>query len=244
MLLGTSGCGKTSLLRMVNAMVRPTSGKVWVRGKNVAESDPVKLRRSIGYVIQDGGLFPHRNVLENIATVPLLEGVSRAKARRRALELLELVGLESDYASRFPAQLSGGQRQRVGVARALANKTDILLMDEPFGALDPIVRTQLQEQVAWLRDQVGTTILLVTHDVDEAFKLGDQIVVLETGAKIAQAGDARTLLHQSANQFVSDFIGRSQAARRLQVDEAGLVTDLLGVPVGKLAASSQTKARP
>lgn len=243
-LLGTSGCGKTSLLRMVNAMVRPTSGKVWVRGKNVAESDPVKLRRSIGYVIQDGGLFPHRNVLENIATVPLLEGVSRAKARRRALELLELVGLESDYAGRFPAQLSGGQRQRVGVARALANKTDILLMDEPFGALDPIVRTQLQEQVAWLRDQVGTTILLVTHDVDEAFKLGDQIVVLETGAKIAQVGDARTLLHQSANQFVSDFIGRSQAARRLQVDEAGLVTDLLGVPVGKLAASSQTKARP
>ena len=117
-------------------------------------------------------------------------------------------------------------------------------MDEPFGALDPIVRTQLQEQVAWLRDQVGTTILLVTHDVDEAFKLGDQIVVLETGAKIAQAGDAHTLLNQSANQFVSDFIGRSQAARRLQVDEAGLVTDLLGVPVGKLAASSQTKARP
>ena len=233
--LGTSGCGKTTLMRMVNAMVTPTSGRVFVRGQDVASEDPVRLRRSIGYVLQEGGLFPHRSIADNIATVPRLEGATKQASRERALELLELVGLDREMADRYPAQLSGGQRQRVGVARALANRADILLMDEPFGALDPIVRAELQRELKEIQRALGTTILFVTHDVDEAFTLGDQVAVLSTGGRIEQVGTPAELLSSPASPFVAEFVGASRAARPVRVaGPGGLVVDDAGTPVGTL----------
>ena len=235
--LGTSGCGKTTLMRMVNAMVTPTSGAVFVRGQDVTGEDPVRLRRSIGYVLQEGGLFPHRSIADNIATVPRLEGVSKAESRERALELLSLVGLDDEMAQRYPAQLSGGQRQRVGVARALANRADILLMDEPFGALDPIVRAELQRELKEIQRALGTTILFVTHDVDEAFTLGDQVAVLSTGGRIEQVGTPTELLSSPASPFVAEFVGASRAARPVHLaGSGGLIVDEAGTPVGTLAA--------
>ena len=234
-LLGTSGCGKTTLMRMVNAMVTPTSGRVFVRGQDVASEDPVRLRRSIGYVLQEGGLFPHRSIADNIATVPRLEGATKQASRERALELLELVGLDREMADRYPAQLSGGQRQRVGVARALANRADILLMDEPFGALDPIVRAELQRELKEIQRALGTTILFVTHDVDEAFTLGDQVAILSTGGRIEQVGTPAELLSSPASPFVAEFVGASRAARPVRVaGPGGLVVDDAGTPVGTL----------
>ena len=233
--LGTSGCGKTTLMRMVNAMVTPTSGTVFVRGRDVAGEDPVRLRRSIGYVLQEGGLFPHRSIADNIATVPRLEGATKQASRERALELLTLVGLDREMADRYPAQLSGGQRQRVGVARALANRADILLMDEPFGALDPIVRAELQRELKEIQRALGTTILFVTHDVDEAFTLGDQVAVLSTGGHIEQVGTPTELLSSPASPFVAEFVGASRAARPVRVaGPGGLVVDDAGTPVGTL----------
>lgn len=233
--LGTSGCGKTTLMRMVNAMVTPTSGTVYVRGADVASEDPVRLRRSIGYVLQEGGLFPHRSLADNIATIPRLEGATKQASRERALELLELVGLDLEMADRYPAQLSGGQRQRVGVARALANRADILLMDEPFGALDPIVRAELQRELKEIQRALGTTILFVTHDVDEAFTLGDQVAVLSTGGHIEQVGTPTDLLSSPASPFVAEFVGASRAARPVRVaGPGGLVVDDAGTPVGTL----------
>ena len=233
--LGTSGCGKTTLMRMVNAMVTPTSGRVFVRGQDVASEDPVRLRRSIGYVLQEGGLFPHRTIADNIATVPRLEGATKQASRERALELLELVGLDREMADRYPAQLSGGQRQRVGVARALANRADILLMDEPFGALDPIVRAELQRELKEIQRALGTTILFVTHDVDEAFTLGDQVAVLSTGGRIEQVGTPTELLSSPASPFVAEFVGASRAARPVRITgPGGLVVDDAGTPVGTL----------
>ena len=233
--LGTSGCGKTTLMRMVNAMVTPTSGRVFVRGQDVASEDPVRLRRSIGYVLQEGGLFPHRSIADNIATVPRLEGATKQASRERALELLELVGLDREMADRYPAQLSGGQRQRVGVARALANRADILLMDEPFGALDPIVRAELQRELKEIQRALGTTILFVTHDVDEAFTLGDQVAILSTGGRIEQVGTPAELLSSPASPFVAEFVGASRAARPVRVaGPGGLVVDDAGTPVGTL----------
>ena len=233
--LGTSGCGKTTLMRMVNAMVTPTSGTVFVRGADVAGEDPVRLRRSIGYVLQEGGLFPHRSIADNIATVPRLEGATKQASRERALELLTLVGLDREMADRYPAQLSGGQRQRVGVARALANRADILLMDEPFGALDPIVRAELQRELKEIQRALGTTILFVTHDVDEAFTLGDQVAVLSTGGHIEQVGTPTELLSSPASPFVAEFVGASRAARPVHVaGTGGLVVDDAGTPVGTL----------
>lgn len=233
--LGTSGCGKTTLMRMVNAMVTPTSGTVYVRGADVASEDPVRLRRSIGYVLQEGGLFPHRSLADNIATIPRLEGATKQASRERALELLTLVGLDRDMANRYPAQLSGGQRQRVGVARALANRADILLMDEPFGALDPIVRAELQRELKEIQRALGTTILFVTHDVDEAFTLGDQVAVLSTGGNIEQVGTPAELLSSPASPFVAEFVGASRAARPVRVSGPdGLVVDDAGTPVGTL----------
>ena len=234
-LLGTSGCGKTTLMRMVNAMVTPTSGRVFVRGQDVASEDPVRLRRSIGYVLQEGGLFPHRSIADNIATVPRLEGATKQASRERALELLTLVGLDREMADRYPAQLSGGQRQRVGVARALANRADILLMDEPFGALDPIVRAELQRELKEIQRALGTAILFVTHDVDEAFALGDQVAVLSTGGHIEQVGTPTELLSSPASPFVAEFVGASRAARPVRVaGPGGLVVDDAGTPVGTL----------
>ena len=233
--LGTSGCGKTTLMRMVNAMVTPTSGRVFVRGQDVASEDPVRLRRSIGYVLQEGGLFPHRSIADNIATVPRLEGATKQASRERALELLTLVGLDLEMADRYPAQLSGGQRQRVGVARALANRADILLMDEPFGALDPIVRAELQRELKEIQRALGTTILFVTHDVDEAFTLGDQVAILSTGGRIEQVGTPAELLSSPASPFVAEFVGASRAARPVRVaGPGGLVVDDAGTPVGTL----------
>ena len=233
--LGTSGCGKTTLMRMVNAMVTPTSGRVFVREQDVASEDPVRLRRSIGYVLQEGGLFPHRTVADNVATVPRLEGATKQASRERALELLELVGLDREMADRYPAQLSGGQRQRVGVARALANRADILLMDEPFGALDPIVRAELQRELKEIQRALGTTILFVTHDVDEAFTLGDQVAVLSTGGRIEQVGTPTELLSSPASPFVAEFVGASRAARPVRITgPGGLVVDDAGTPVGTL----------
>lgn len=233
--LGTSGCGKTTLMRMVNAMVTPTSGRVFVRDQDVASEDPVRLRRSIGYVLQEGGLFPHRSIADNVATVPRLEGATKQASRERALELLELVGLDREMADRYPAQLSGGQRQRVGVARALANRADILLMDEPFGALDPIVRAELQRELKEIQRALGTTILFVTHDVDEAFTLGDQVAILSTGGHIEQVGTPTELLSSPASPFVAEFVGASRAARPVRVaGPGGLVVDDAGTPVGTL----------
>ncbi len=233
--LGTSGCGKTTLMRMVNAMVTPTSGTVFVRNQDVSGEDPVRLRRSIGYVLQEGGLFPHRSIADNIATVPRLEGATKQASRERALELLALVGLDREMADRYPAQLSGGQRQRVGVARALANRADILLMDEPFGALDPIVRAELQRELKEIQRALGTTILFVTHDVDEAFTLGDQVTVLSTGGHIEQVGTPAELLSSPASPFVAEFVGASRAARPVRVaGPGGLVVDEAGTPVGTL----------
>lgn len=228
--LGTSGCGKTTLMRMVNRMVTPTSGTVTVRGQNVANEDPVALRRSIGYVLQDGGLFPHRTIVDNIATVPVLEGASKASARADALKLMELVGLDPSMAKRYPAQLSGGQRQRVGVARALANRADILLMDEPFGALDPLVRADLQRQLRRIQKSLGTTILFVTHDIDEAILLGDRIVLLREGAQIAQEGTPRDLLLNPANDFVREFLGTSAISERERILEGATGADQLNKP--------------
>ena len=242
--LGTSGCGKTTLMRMVNAMVTPTSGTVFVRGHDVAGEDPVRLRRSIGYVLQEGGLFPHRSIADNVATVPRLEGATKQASRERALELLALVGLDREMADRYPSELSGGQRQRVGVARALANRADILLMDEPFGALDPIVRAELQRELKEIQRALGTTILFVTHDVDEAFTLGDQVAVLSTGGHIEQVGTPTELLSSPASPFVAEFVGASRAARPVRVaGPGGLVVDDAGTPVGTLT-TDEARERP
>lgn len=236
-LLGSSGSGKTTLMRMVNKMVTPTSGAVLLAGEDVAVQPTVALRRSIGYVLQDGGLFPHRRVVDNIATVPILDGVPKAKARERALELMDMVGLDYDLAGRFPSQLSGGQRQRVGVARALANDPKVLLMDEPFGALDPLVRADLQRELRDLQRRLGTTILFVTHDVDEAFLLGDQVAVLRTGGVLAQVGTPEELLSKPADEFVADFVGAGASRRQLRsVERNGsrVVLDADGRPLGTL----------
>ena len=245
-LLGSSGSGKTTLMRMVNKMVTPTSGAVLLAGEDVAVQPTVALRRSIGYVLQDGGLFPHRRVVDNIATVPILDGVTKAKAREHALELMDMVGLDRDLAGRFPSQLSGGQRQRVGVARALANDPKVLLMDEPFGALDPLVRADLQRELRDLQRRLGTTILFVTHDVDEAFLLGDQVAVLRTGGVLAQVGTPEELLSSPADEFVADFVGADAGRRQLRTIERNgsrLVIDAEGRPLGSLRAGDDGGSR-
>ncbi|GAA1321766.1 ABC transporter ATP-binding protein [Leucobacter albus] len=245
--VGSSGSGKTTLLRMVNRMVDPTSGRVWIDDQDVAQVDPVGLRRSIGYVLQQGGLLPHRTVLDNVATVAVLNGTPKPRARALALEMLERVGLDPALSGRYPAQLSGGQQQRVGVARALAPDPNILLMDEPFGAVDPIVRRELQEELLRLQRELGKTILFVTHDIDEAFRLGDEVVVLRTGGEVAQCGTPEEILAHPADDFVRHFIGIDAAhagsaggeaeARLLttrDVDGQRIVFDGSGRPLGVL----------
>jgi osmoprotectant transport system ATP-binding protein len=237
-LVGSSGSGKTTLLRMVNRMVEPTEGAVLIDGRNVRTLDPVQLRRSIGYVLQAGGLLPHRTVLDNVATVPVLQGVRRREARRDAYALLERVGLDASLALRYPKQLSGGQQQRVGVARALAANPNILLMDEPFGAVDPIVRRELQDEMLRLQAELGKTVVLVTHDIDEAFRLADEVVVLRQGGRIAQAGTPSEILAAPADDFVRDFVGADRADRLLVTRRTAgrqVVVDGGGRPVGVLA---------
>jgi osmoprotectant transport system ATP-binding protein len=237
-LVGSSGSGKTTLLRMVNRMVDPTSGRVLIDEEDIRRRDPVALRRSIGYVLQNGGLLPHRTVAENIATVPVLNGVPRRRARQDALGLLERVGMDASLADRYPHELSGGQQQRVGVARALASDPNILLMDEPFGAVDPIVRRELQDELLRLQETLGKTILFVTHDIDEALRLGDEVVVLREGGVIAQQGTPQEILSNPANEFVREFVGVDRADRQLSmamVEGREIVLDADGRPVGVMA---------
>jgi osmoprotectant transport system ATP-binding protein len=216
-LVGPSGCGKTTTMKMVNRLVEPDTGRVLLGGEDVAGVDPVRLRRTIGYVIQQVGLFPHRTVLDNTATVPALLGWKKARARERAAELLDLVGLDPGrYGHRYPEQLSGGQRQRVGVARALAADPPVLLMDEPFGAVDPVVRERLQTEFLNLQATVRKTVLLVTHDLAEAVRLGDRIAVYGQG-RIEQFDTPATVLGAPANPYVADFVGADRALRRLAV---------------------------
>ncbi|WP_039934460.1 ABC transporter ATP-binding protein [Streptomyces viridochromogenes] len=216
-LVGSSGCGKTTTLRMINRMVEPTSGTIRVGGKDVQQQDAAELRRSIGYVIQQAGLFPHRTVLDNVATVPLLLGHGRKQARARAAGLLETVGLAADVGKRYPHQLSGGQQQRVGVARALAADPPVLLMDEPFGAVDPVVRSQLQDELLRLQEELNKTIVFVTHDIDEAVRLGDRIAVFRTGGHLVQCSSPTELLARPADDFVAGFLGAERGLKLLSL---------------------------
>jgi len=222
-LVGPSGCGKTTSLRMINRMVEPTSGQILVGGRDVTEQDAAELRRGIGYVIQQAGLFPHRTVVDNIATVPRLLGKGRREARAGALQLLTRVGLPAAMADRYPAQLSGGQQQRVGVARALAADPPVMLMDEPFSAVDPVVREELQREFLRLQSDIGKTIALVTHDIDEAIKLGDHVAVFRQGGRLAQYGTPQQLLESPADDFVASFVGRDRGFRSLSFDQASTV---------------------
>ncbi|WP_018157828.1 ABC transporter ATP-binding protein [Demetria terragena] len=219
-LVGPSGCGKTTSLRMVNRMIEPTSGSISIDGEDIMKPSAPELRRQIGYVIQHAGLFPHRTVVDNVATVPLLLGWDKKKARDRAREVLELVGLPGGFAERYPAQLSGGQQQRVGVARALAADPPVMLMDEPFSAIDPVVREQLQDEFLRLQDELDKTIIFVTHDIDEAMKLGDQIAVLRVGGVLAQMASPDYLLAHPIDDFVADFVGRDRGYRSLSFQDA------------------------
>ncbi|HEY2272717.1 MAG TPA: ATP-binding cassette domain-containing protein [Jatrophihabitantaceae bacterium] len=219
--VGPSGCGKTTSLRMINRMIDPTSGRILLDDQDVSGTDPAQLRRGIGYVIQHAGLFPHRTVLDNVATVPLLLGTDKKTARRRAMELLEQVGLPERLAKRYPAQLSGGQQQRVGVARALAADPPVMLMDEPFSAVDPVVREQLQNEFLRLQSELGKTIAFVTHDIDEAIKLGDLVAVMRVGGHLAQFATPAELLSRPADAFVAGFVGRDRGYRALGFADAG-----------------------
>ncbi|MER6381896.1 ATP-binding cassette domain-containing protein [Streptomyces sp. NPDC001250] len=257
-LVGSSGCGKTTTLRMINRMIEPTSGTIRVGGRDVTRQDPAELRRSIGYVIQQAGLFPHRTVLDNIATVPLLLGWNRRKARARAAELLETVGLAAEAGKRYPHQLSGGQQQRVGVARALAADPPVLLMDEPFGAVDPVVRTQLQDELLRLQQELSKTIVFVTHDIDEAVRLGDRIAVFRTGGHLVQCAPPAELLARPADDFVADFLGAERGLKLLSLKTLAdvpqgpapqgspwtLVRDAQGKPLHWASKDAEIPVRP
>ena len=239
-LVGPSGCGKSTTLKMINRLIEPTTGTIEIDGHDVTTEDPVKLRRGIGYVIQQVGLFPHQKILTNVMTVPLLYGESKATARERASELLDMVGLDpATYGGRYPHQLSGGQRQRVGVARALAADPPVLLMDEPFGAVDPVVRVRLQDEFLRVQRELGKTVVFVTHDIDEAVKMGDRVAVFAVGGRLAQYGTPAELLGNPADDFVEDFVGATRGLRRLTVTEIDPehLEPLDGIAVGDLAAA-------
>ena len=217
-LVGPSGCGKTTSLKMVNRLIEPTSGKILIDGVDASTRELTDLRRSIGYVIQQVGLFPHQTIGDNVATVPRLLGWPKARLRERSEELLGLVGLDpAKYRDRFPSQLSGGERQRVGVARALAADPPIMLMDEPFGAVDPIVRDRLQNEFLRLQETIAKTILFVTHDIDEAIKMGDLVAVFQTGGILAQFGRPLDILAAPASEFVARFVGQDRGLKRLSL---------------------------
>lgn len=240
--VGPSGCGKTTSLRMINRMVDPTSGTVSIDGRDITTQDSAVLRRGIGYVIQQAGLFPHRSVIDNIATVPMLSGWTRRRARQRAGQLLETVGLPTELGKRFPAQLSGGQQQRVGVARALAADPPILLMDEPFSAVDPVVRADLQEELLRLQGELDKTIAFVTHDIDEAVKLGDKVAVFRAGGRLAQQDRPGRILRHPADDFVSEFVGKDRGFRGLSfVDPQGLTAS--DVPVVRVGSPGLSPAQ-
>ena len=242
--VGPSGCGKTTSLRMINRMIEPTSGRIWLDDQDTGKVDAATLRRGIGYVIQHAGLFPHRTIVDNIATVPYLLGWDKKKARTRSLELMERVGLPASFAGRYPVQLSGGQQQRVGVARALAADPPVMLMDEPFSAVDPVVRAELQDEFLRLQSELGKTIIFVTHDIDEAVKLGDQVAVLEVGGRLGQLAPPSVLLTDPVDDFVAGFVGRDRGYRALGfeptelLDPHGEQTVALGDDAGKVAQAA------
>lgn len=241
-LVGPSGCGKTTTLRLINRMEERTSGAITLDGRDVTALPKHELRRSIGYVIQAGGLFPHRTVLQNIATVPRLLGWDKARALARARELLDVVGLDGEVARRFPHQLSGGQQQRVGVARALAVDPPVLLMDEPFGAVDPVVRQRLQQELLRLQQTVKKTIVFVTHDIDEAITMGDRIALFSAGGVLEQYASPAELLAQPKNAFVADFLGEERGLKRLSLRQVYDVTASAG-PVVAMDASAADAAK-
>jgi len=237
-IVGPSGCGKTTTLRMVNRMIEPTQGRITWDGAPLRAKRKTTLRRQMGYVIQSGGLFPHRTVVDNIGTVPGLLGWSKAKTQQRSLELLESVGLDRRLADRYPVQLSGGQQQRVGVARALAADPLVMLMDEPFSAVDPVVRAELHEFFLNLQRRISKTIILITHDIDEAIKLGDQVAILRVGGRLAQVGTPQQLLDEPADAFVEGFVGRDRGYRSLSFVPASSL-ELDSVPVVREVAAAR-----
>jgi osmoprotectant transport system ATP-binding protein len=241
-LVGPSGCGKTTTLRMVNRMIEPTSGTIWLDDQDTGTMDAAQMRRGIGYVIQHAGLFPHRTVLDNVGTVPELLGWDKKRTRDRSMELLERVGLDTAFAKRYPSQLSGGQQQRVGVARALAADPPVMLMDEPFSAVDPIVRDQLQDEFLRLQGELGKTILFVTHDIDEAIKLGDQVAVLRVGGVLAQVAEPAYLLAHPIDDFVAGFVGRDRGYRALGFHETPDLQLTTEPTIGLGATPDQAKA--
>jgi len=245
-LVGPSGCGKTTSLKMVNRLIEPTSGKILLDGVDASTRELTELRRSIGYVIQQVGLFPHQTIGENVATVPRLMGWDKARQRERSEELLGLVGLDpAKYRDRFPSQLSGGERQRVGVARALAIDPPIMLMDEPFGAVDPIVRDRLQNEFLRLQETIAKTILFVTHDIDEAIKMGDLVAVFQTGGILAQFGAPLDILAAPASSFVARFVGQDRGLKRLsllRVSDVDLRPAVMAAPGDPVADARQKAA--
>ncbi|MFQ5856948.1 MAG: ABC transporter ATP-binding protein [Anaerolineae bacterium] len=229
-IVGPSGCGKTTTMKMVNRLIEPTDGDIFVldeRGemRNVLAMDPILLRRSIGYVIQQIGLFPHRTILQNIGTVPELLGWDEVRIRRRAEELLEMMNMPLEFLDRYPHELSGGQRQRIGVARGMATDPPVMLMDEPFGAVDPINRNILQNEFLRLQQEIGKTILFVTHDIDEAIKMGDKVCILKQGGKLEQFDSPANILSHPANEFVEDFVGADRSLKRLNLVRVDGVMD-------------------
>jgi osmoprotectant transport system ATP-binding protein len=230
---------------MINRMIEPTGGRIFIDDRDTSTESPTSLRRGIGYVIQHAGLFPHRTIVDNVATVPYLLGQDKKQARKRALELFELVGLPANFAKRYPAQLSGGQQQRVGVARALAADPPVMLMDEPFSAVDPVVRAQLQQEFLRLQGDLGKTIVFVTHDIDEAIKLGDQVAVLRVGGRLAQIATPAELLSSPADPFVAGFVGRDRGYRALGFASAGRlpVSDEPTVRLGSDLSQAKDRAR-
>jgi osmoprotectant transport system ATP-binding protein len=244
-LVGPSGSGKTTAMRLINRMIPLTSGDILLGGRSVLEREPTELRREIGYVIQQIGLFPHETVSENIATVPHLLGWSKSRTNERVRELLTLIGMDPDeIGRRYPAQLSGGQRQRVGVARALAADPPLMLMDEPFGAIDPINRARLQDEFLRLQEQVRKTVVFVTHDIDEAIKMGDKIAILREGGRLAQYDTPTEILTNPADEFVAEFVGADRALKRLGLSTLAEVALLApnGVkPAGKVALSATVR---
>ena len=255
--VGPSGCGKTTSLRMINRMIEPTSGSITVDGTGISAVKAPELRRSMGYVMQSAGLMPHRTVLDNIATIPRLNGQSKARARARAAELLDVVGLASAMGARYPAQLSGGQQQRVGVARALAADPPVLLMDEPFSAVDPVVRAELQQELLRLQQDLAKTIVFVTHDIDEATILGDKVAVFAVGGRLAQYAAPEEILRAPVDDFVAGFVGRDRGFRHLSfqpgqdvplhpvqlLDPAGLADPAVAVD-GEWALAVDDAGRP
>jgi len=241
-LIGPSGCGKTTTMRIVNRLIEPTSGRILVEGEDVTRADPILLRRRIGYVIQQVGLFPHMTIAENIATVPQLLGWPAERIARRVEEMLALVGLEPHYLTRHPRHLSGGQRQRVGVARALAADPPVMLMDEPFGAVDPIVRTHLQSEFLGILRGLRKTVIFVTHDIDEAIRMGDLIAILRDGS-LVQCDPPERLLAAPKNQFIADFVGADRALKRLALVTAGMAADPTPPGPGAPVVSPTTSLR-